>query len=308
MFTAGSDSKATKELLKEHTAAKKTFSKEKIAHVDSIIPADLSSFINQACDKGASSWLNAIPIEQQGLDLNKEEFRNATRLHYNLPLKGLPSFCTCGDNFTVNHALSCKKGSFVSKRHDNVRDLFTSLLNRVCHNVQAEPHLIPLTDEQFHLKSANTSEEARLDLKASGFWRHGQTAFFDVRITHVYSISYENQPTEKTFHNHENEKKRAYNERVLNVEHGTFTPLVMGTNGGMGNECNSFLQELAMKLSKKQNETYSTVITWLRTKLSFEILRSTILCVRGSRTPWKSRNETDVGVDILLNSFEAALF
>ena len=132
--------------------------------------------------------------------------------------------------------------------------------------------------------------------------------FFDVRITYVTSISYQNQPTEKTFYNHENEKKRAHNERVLNVEHGTFTPLVMGTNGGMGNECNSFLQELAMKLSKKQNETYSTVLTWLRTKLSFVILRSTILCVRGSRTPWKSRNETDVGVDILLNSFEAALF
>ena len=93
-----------------------------------------------------------------------------------MPLKGLPSFCTCGDIFTVNHALSYKKGGFVSKQNDNVRDLFTPLLNWVYHDVRAEPHLIPLTDKQFYLKSVNTSEEARLDLD------------FDVRITHVNSI------------------------------------------------------------------------------------------------------------------------
>ena len=29
-------------------------------------------------------------------------------------------------------------------------------------------------------------------------------------------------------------KKREYNERILEVENGSFTPLVFGTNGGMG--------------------------------------------------------------------------
>lgn len=286
MFSGSCDGKTTKELNKENSKAKEeALLKEKIDNVDSIIPEDLLPFVKQTRDKGASSWLNAIPIEQQGLDLNKNEFSDALRLRYNLPLKGLPSFCTCGDAFTVNHALSCKKGGFVSKRHDNVRDLLTSLLNRTCHNVEAEPQLIPLTNEHFRLKSANRSDESRLDIKANDFWRHGQTAFFDVRITHVNSKCYKNQSTTKTFHDQESEKKRSYNERIINVEHGTFTPLVMGTNGGMGNECHVFLQELAKKLSIKQNEDYPTVITWLRTKLSFEILKSTILCVRGSRVP-----------------------
>ena len=36
---------------------------------------------------------------------------------------------------------------------------------------------------------------------------------------------------------HENEKKRLYSRRVLDIEHGTFTPLVFTTTGGMGNEC-----------------------------------------------------------------------
>ena len=307
IMSPGSDNQSRKEILSDLNTVKKTALKEKIDLVDSSVPKDLSSFIKQARDKGASSWLNALPIEQQGFDLNKEEFRDALRLRYNLPLKGLPSFCTCGETFTVSHALSCKKGGFVSKRHDNIRDLITSLLNRVCHNVQAEPHLIPITDEVFRLASTNTSEEARLDIKANDFWRQGQTAFFDVRITHVNSLTNESHSTEKIFHIHENEKKRAYNQRIMNVEHGTFTPLVMGTNGGMGKECIAFLQELAKKISLKQNDDYPVVMTWLRTKLSFEILRSTILCVRGSRRPWTISNTNDIGVDFLLNSIEAEL-
>ena len=49
--------------------------------------------------------------------------------------------------------------------------------------------------------------------------------------------------THVTSQEHENAKKREYNEQVLEVEHGSFTPLVFGMNGGMGDECmnvNSF--------------------------------------------------------------------
>ena len=36
---------------------------------------------------------------------------------------------------------------------------------------------------------------------------------------------------------HENDKKRLYSRRVLDVEHGLFTLLVFTTTGGMGKEC-----------------------------------------------------------------------
>ena len=38
--------------------------------------------------------------------------------------------------------------------------------------------------------------------------------------------------------NHEKEKKRAYNSRIMNVEHGTFATLVFSLTGGEGPETN----------------------------------------------------------------------
>ena len=86
-------------------------------------------------------------------------------------------------------------------------------------------------------------------------------------------------------------KKREYLQRVLDVENGVFTPLVFGTNGGLGEECARFLSSLSAKISLKDDETYAHTITWIRTKLSFEILRSAIACVRGARIPFRTMDE-----------------
>lgn len=37
----------------------------------------------------------------------------------------------------------------------------------VCNDVEAEPHLLPITNEVMALRSANTSDMTRLDIKAS---------------------------------------------------------------------------------------------------------------------------------------------
>ena len=158
-----------KELKQEHLQNNSTALKEKIVEVDLDLPPEVHDFVTQARDKGVSSWLTALPLREQGFDLNKEQFRDALSLRYNIPLEGLPSTCACGDTFNVPHALSCKKGGFVAMRHDNIRDILTSFLCKVCKDVQSEPHLIPLENEVLHLNTANRSEEARLDIKANGF-------------------------------------------------------------------------------------------------------------------------------------------
>ena len=154
--------------------------------IDSTLPSDLLRSVKQSRDKGASSWLTAMPLVDQGLVLNKQEFRDSLRLRYNMPLSDLPSKCVCGEKYSVCHALSYKKGGFVSQRHDGVHNLLTSLNGKVCTNVEVDPHL-PLDNERFNLRSAVTSPEARLDFKAGGFWSRGVTTFFVVRVTHVNS-------------------------------------------------------------------------------------------------------------------------
>ena len=162
-----------------------------------------------------------------------------------------------------------------------VRDLLTAFINTVCDNVEIEPRLQPLDNERLHLRSAVTRSQARLDIKAGGFWSKGVTAFFDVRVTHVNSNYYQNKTTSEVLKEQEDEKKREYQQRVLDVELGLFTPFVSGSNGGMGHESQRFLKHLADKIAQKDTEPYNTVIAWLRTQISFELLRSVHACVRG---------------------------
>ena len=55
--------------------------------------------------------------------------------------------------------------------------------------------------------------------------------------------------SKKIFAKHEREKKRQYNNGIMNVEHGTFTPLVFYLNGGLAKECLKFHKFVAEKIA-----------------------------------------------------------
>ena len=57
---------------------------------------------------------------------------------------------------------------------------------------------------------------------------------------------------------------------MLDVEHGTFTPLIFGTNGGLGKECSDFIKNIALKIAEQQDEKFGIVMSCLRTKLYYE--------------------------------------
>ena len=109
-MVAGENS--TEELKRQHQALKTASVKSRMESIDSTLPLELLRSVNQSRDKGASSWLTAVPLVDQGLVLNKQEFRDSLRLRYNMPLSDLPSKCVCGEKYTVCHALSCKKEGF----------------------------------------------------------------------------------------------------------------------------------------------------------------------------------------------------
>ena len=61
---------------------------------------------------------------------------------------------------------------------------------------------------------------------------------------------------------HENSKKAAYNARVLEVEKGTFTPIVFSTTGGMVREAHNLFKNIAEKMSNKSNWTRQSA-SWI---------------------------------------------
>ena len=74
----------------------------------------------------------------------------------------------------------------------------------------------------------------------------------DVRVFNPNATRYAKQELSKTYQRNEKEKKRLYNERIMQVEYGTFTPLVMSATRGMGRESSKFYSRLSELISEKR--------------------------------------------------------
>ena len=239
----------------------------------------------QAKEKGASTWLTVLPLRDHGFTLHKAAFHDALALRYGWTPSNLPSKCDCDNTFTVEHALSCRKGGFPTLRHNEIRDLTANLLTEACSEVCIEPNLQPVTPEQLSGATANTQDGARLDVSANGVWggRHEKT-YFDVRVFNPHAPSNRSQSLPTCYRKHEREKKRAYEQRIREVEHSTFTPLVFSAAGGMGREATCFYKRLASMLAQKWDSPYSSTLCWLRCRISFSLIRSAIQALRGARS------------------------
>ena len=88
---------------------------------------------------------------------------------------------------------------------------------------------------------------------------------------------------EKIYENCEKNKKTKYNDRVLQVEKASFSPLIFTTSGGMGPECLKVNKKIAERMAEKRKEQYSKVMNHVRTRLRFALLKSVLVAVRGYR-------------------------
>ena len=217
----------------------------------------------------------------------------------------MPKNCACGSPNNINHALICKKGGFVSLRHNQIRDMEANLMREVCYDVKTEPPLLELSGETFAKKSTNTAGEARLDISARSVWNNMDITFFDVRIFHHGAASNHQQVIEETFKKHEEEKRRTYQQRIIQVEKATFTPLVFSTFGGMGPAAESLNQRLAALIAKKRDILYSEAISYIRKKLRFCILKTILVPIRGFRgyAAKEEDNESDWNLIDKLNLY-----
>ena len=66
----------------------------------------------------------------------------------------------------------------------------------------------------------------------------------------------------------------------------------------MGKECHKFYSRLSDLSSEKRNLPRSAVANWVRSKVCFALLKSSLLCLRGSRTVCRKASELECDADI----------
>ena len=165
-------------------------------------------------------------------------------------------------------------------RHNALRDLNAELQAEVCKDVAIEPNLIPVDNEEI---TGTRADGARTDISSRGLWGTFQRTFFDVRVLHPNCPSYLGKSITTLYQNHEHAKMVTYNSRIITVERGTFTPLVYSTFGGCGPQAKRYHKRLAELISQKRNEDYHYVVSHIRTRLRFSLLRSALIALRGER-------------------------
>ena len=78
---------------------------------------------------------------------------------------------------TVDYALTCPSGGYQIARHNEVRDVKAAAMQDAFHDVEVEPQLLPIQNEDLLGKTADCANEARLDIRTKGFWTTGGCLF-----------------------------------------------------------------------------------------------------------------------------------
>ena len=136
--------------------------------------------------------------------------------------------------------------------HNEIRDLTAALMSEVCHNVSTEPHLQPMTGEIMSGLSAISRMVHNWILQQLAFRGVNLNGHFLMQRFLILTPS-SNQKTllSACYHSHENEKKRKCHQRICEVEHASFTPLILSCTGGLGPQATTSYKRLISLLSAK---------------------------------------------------------
>ena len=174
--------------------------------------------ILRAKDQNISAWLSALPLVKNHFDLAAQEFRDALALRYKKSLSQMPKLCDgCGAEFSTEHALDCRFGGLVSRRHNEIRDAIGDLASLVWGNVVREPVVCD------RLTSSDGALVA--DLCVRGVWIPQSEALFDIRVVDTDAQSYRNRTPLAVLCSAECDKKRKYLQACLD-RRATFTHCV----------------------------------------------------------------------------------
>ncbi len=125
---------------------------------------------------------------------------------------------------------------------------------------------------------------------AQGFGGTRQSAFFDVRVFNPLASSNCRSSLTATYRHHETAKRRSYEQRARSRDRTwVIIPLVFSATGGMAPAATykrlaSLLAWLTNvnRITRQRQQDYSKTISWLRCSISFSLVRSAVMCLRGT--------------------------
>ena len=267
------------------------------------------------------AWLTRLPSNFDGTVLTREEWHDNVSIRYGFRPTNLPQQCDgCRGNFTVGHALTCKKGGLVVWRHNDARDEWEWLCKLALpdSSVGTEPFIFygvglragQEGDGQSNNQGGdeggnggggtggaarnNCGDEARGDVSARGFWSRRRVCIFDLRITDTDANSYSDRKSAKVLANAEKEKEDKYGKACRDRQRD-FTPMVYSVDGMPGNKAKTAERRLAALLAVKWKREYSDVVNFVRVRMALAIVRSNSLLLRTERDKgvWKRRAPMD---------------
>ena len=271
-----------REARKNHEEKQNAVDEDKLDELLAVLPADQKQAIRRIIDNNCALWLTSLPLLKDNFDLSATEFRDALCVRYRKPLKRSFSRCDgCQQDFDLQHALSCKNGGLVTLRHNEIRDAVGDLASILWKNVKREP-VVKEPDVE------NGTPALIADLSARGVWDRQSALSFDILPRSVLPKPQSHECTETA----EIEKKNKYGP-ACDEKHMSFTPLVTPIDGVLAPEFTFFLKRLADGLASKWDRPYSHVMCWVRCRISFAILRATNICIKGTRSKWRSLGVED---------------
>jgi hypothetical protein len=173
----------------------------------------------------------------------------------------------------------------IIQRHNEIRDAIGDLSALAWKEIVREPVIRERED------STNTTALIA-DLGVRGVWAPQTMALFDIRVTDTDATSYTTHSIQSVLSNAETAKKAKYAE-ACQQRRASFTPIIVSVDGALGTEAKAFIKRLSVLLAMKWEKNQATTCSWIRTRLSFSILRATHQCIRGSRIKWRSLGGDD---------------